>query len=99
MMNVNEGRRLLQEAGKFMMNAGLAWGNAGNISVRTGTDRFLITASGTFLGELEDEDLVECDFDRGKLDDAQKKPSKELPMHKAVYETRPDIHAVLHASP
>jgi L-fuculose-phosphate aldolase len=99
MPNVNDVRRELQETGRYMMRYGLAWGNAGNISARTGTDRCVITASGTFLGELAAEDLVECSFADGLLDPAAKKPSKELPMHRAVYEERPDIHAVLHASP
>jgi ribulose-5-phosphate 4-epimerase/fuculose-1-phosphate aldolase len=99
MIETNEAKRQLQAAGRYMMTYGLAWGNAGNISARTGVDRYMISASGTFLGELEDEDLVECSLEGGRIDPAHKKPSKELPMHKAVYETRPDIHAVLHASP
>jgi ribulose-5-phosphate 4-epimerase/fuculose-1-phosphate aldolase len=98
-LEANEARRQLQEAGRYMMQYGLAWGNAGNISARTGSDRYMITASGTFLGELEESDLVECSFMEGRLRSDEKKPSKELPMHRAVYEERPDVHAVLHASP
>jgi ribulose-5-phosphate 4-epimerase/fuculose-1-phosphate aldolase len=92
-------RKELRAAGQFMMEYGLAWGNAGNISARTGPERYMITASGTFLGELEDEDLVECTFSGERLEPDAKKPSKELPMHRAVYEERPEINAVLHASP
>lgn len=99
MLESTEARRQLQAAGRYMMEHELAWGNAGNISVRTGTDRYMITASGTFLGELEDDDLVECSFEGGRLYDADKKPSKELPMHRAIYETRPEIGAILHSSP
>ncbi|WP_309120465.1 class II aldolase/adducin family protein [Paenibacillus sp.] len=99
MPTVEEARRQLQDAGRYMMTNGLAWGNAGNISARTGEDRYLITASGTFLGELEDDDLVECSFAAGRLHESDKKPSKELPMHRAVYELRPEVNAVLHASP
>jgi ribulose-5-phosphate 4-epimerase/fuculose-1-phosphate aldolase len=99
MMEESEARRQLQAAGRYMMEHGLAWGNAGNISARTGSDRYMITASGTFLGELENEDLVECSFTGERLEPTHKKPSKELPMHRAVYETRPEINAVLHASP
>jgi len=98
MLERNEARRQLQEAGRYMMAHGLAWGNAGNISARTGEDRYLITASGTFLGELSDEDLVECTM-AGVPAAGGRKPSKELPMHSAVYEARPEIGAVLHASP
>ena len=96
-MDVNEARQGLKYAGQYMLANELAWGNAGNISVRLGPDRYLITASGTRLGELNDEDFVECSFD-GPLS-GEHKPSKETPMHRAVYEQRPEIGAVLHASP
>lgn len=81
-----------------MMDHHLAWGNAGNISARTSPGRFLITASGTYLGELGNSDFVECSFD-GDLLPKEQKPSKEIPMHQAIYEKRPDIQAILHASP
>ncbi|MGI2328233.1 class II aldolase/adducin family protein [Planococcus sp. YIM B11945] len=88
----------LQQTGKYMMNYELAWGTAGNISARTSEDRYMITASGTFLGELESDDLVECSIS-GASAAGGKKPSKETPMHRAIYESRPDIGAVLHSSP
>lgn len=81
-----------------MMDHDLAWGNAGNISGRTTSDTFLITASGTYMGNLAKDDFVECTFD-GMTDAKGKKPSKEIPMHAAIYEQRPEIQAVLHASP
>ncbi|CAH1192499.1 3-oxo-tetronate 4-phosphate decarboxylase [Paenibacillus allorhizoplanae] len=90
----------LQEAGRYMLNHGLAWGNAGNISARTHGDHYLITASGTDLGELDENDFVECSLSAGATSSvAGKKPSKEVPMHQAIYESRPDVGAVLHASP
>ncbi|MFC4811152.1 class II aldolase/adducin family protein [Paenibacillus sp. GCM10023250] len=92
----------LRAAGKYMMDNGLAWGNAGNISARLGDGSFLITATGTFLGELGQDDFAVCSLTSGGADaipGTGKKPSKEVPMHAAVYEERPDIGAVLHASP
>ncbi|MDR6553135.1 class II aldolase/adducin family protein [Paenibacillus qinlingensis] len=89
----------LQEAGRYMLNNGLAWGNAGNISARTRDGHYLITASGTDLGELGEDDFVECSISEGKATSPDKKPSKEVPMHQAIYESRPDVGAVLHASP
>lgn len=94
----NEINIQLQEVGRYMMKHDLAWGNAGNISAKTAEDRFLITASGTYLGELSSGDFVEYYFD-GRRKPQDKKPSKEIPMHLAVYEERPDIQAILHASP
>ncbi|MBW7459258.1 class II aldolase/adducin family protein, partial [Paenibacillus sepulcri] len=94
-----DGVKELQEVGRYLMNYELAWGNAGNISIRTAPDRYLISASGTYLGELADDDLVEVDLGGKPVDPMGKKPSKEMPMHEAVYQTRPEINAVLHASP
>jgi 3-dehydro-4-phosphotetronate decarboxylase len=96
-VNSNEVCAQLQAAGRYMLENDLAWGNAGNISARLGPDRYLITASGSRLGSLGDEDFVECSFD-GPVSD-NRKPSKETPMHRAIYEQRPEIEAVLHASP
>lgn len=92
-------RNELQQTGKYLMQYNLAWGNAGNISARLNDNRYLITASGTFLGELESEDLVECNLVGDFVPQSDKKPSKETPMHKAIYQSRTDIGAVLHSSP
>src|SRR5215216_647924 len=96
-MGSNEACRGLQSAGRYMLDNDLAWGNAGNISARLSPDRYLITASGTRLGELKEDDFVECSFDGSHSGD--RKPSKETPMHRAIYEQRPEMGAVLHASP
>jgi 3-dehydro-4-phosphotetronate decarboxylase len=88
----------LQHIGSYMMRNQLAWGNAGNISARSAENKCMITASGTYLGELADDDFVECTFG-GNPSGYSRKPSKELPMHQAVYEERPEINAILHASP
>ena len=92
-------RKQLQETGKYMMQYELAWGNSGNISARTEENSFLITASGTYLGDLDIEDFAECSLEPKEKIHIGKKPSKEVPMHQAIYETRPEIGAVLHASP
>ncbi|MCM3717781.1 class II aldolase/adducin family protein [Fictibacillus phosphorivorans] len=96
-VETNQVRGQLQQVGRYMMGNNLAWGTAGNISARTSEESLLITASGTYLGELAEHDFVECTFD--KSEGYKRKPSKELPMHRAIYEERPDISAVLHASP
>lgn len=99
MMNDNKAASIqLQNVGRYMMDNELAWGNAGNISAKTSADRFLISASGTYLGELSEQDFAECNVS-GETISADNKPSKEVPMHVAVYRERPEINAVLHASP
>ncbi|MBS4220896.1 class II aldolase/adducin family protein [Bacillus sp. FJAT-49711] len=94
---MEETRKQLQQIGSYMMKNHLAWGNAGNISARVSDNQCLITASGTYLGELRDEDFALCTLEGHILN--SRKPSKELPMHSAIYEERPDINAILHASP
>jgi 3-dehydro-4-phosphotetronate decarboxylase len=89
----------LQEAGRYLIAQGLTWGNAGNLSARVGPDAYLITASGTRLGELGDDDFVLVSFGGAVEGAPGKKPSKETPMHQAVYEERPEIGAVIHAAP
>ena len=95
---MSESIEKLKRAGATMLTSGLTWGNAGNLSVRLDEERFLVTASGTRLGDLQDEDFVECRVD-GTAAAPGRKPSKEVPMHRAVYRARADIHAVLHGAP
>lgn len=79
----------LRAAGQYMLANELAWGNAGNLSARTGADRYLITASGTRLGELAPADLVECTVGQASAVVDGRRPSKERPMHEAIYAARP----------
>lgn len=92
-------RAELQAAGRWLIEQGLTWGNAGNISARTAPDAFMITASGTRLGELAADDLVQVPVSAVTSAAPTRKPSKELPMHRAIYAARPDINVVLHAEP
>ncbi|SFO90041.1 class II aldolase/adducin family protein [Salibacterium halotolerans] len=87
----------LHEAGLFMKENDLVWGTAGNISARAGENQFYISASGTRVGHMEMDGFSLCSFEEGWV--SGKKPSKEFNMHRAVYEERPEIGAILHASP
>ena len=89
----------LQAAGKYLYANGLTWGNAGNLSVRLGEDLLLVTASGTNLGELVADDFVEVPIFPSGKEIYPRKPSKEMPMHRAIYAARPEVKAVVHASP
>jgi L-fuculose-phosphate aldolase len=97
-MSIHDARQQLIDAGRAMLEQGVTWGNAGNLSIRTAPDRYLITATGTQLGELTQDDFAECHVDDSLLETARK-PSKEMPMHRAVYQERPEINVILHASP
>ena len=84
------------ETGKWIMAKGLTWGTSGNISVRDG-DKVYVTASGTVLGDLHEDDISIVNIEGVLLDG--KKPSKETGMHLEVYRKCPDVNAFLHASP
>lgn len=92
-------RAALQATGRVLIEQKLTWGNAGNLTARLDDGMLLATASGTRLGELADDDLVACPLDAATPQDYTRKPTKELPMHRAVYQARPDIGAVIHAAP
>jgi len=90
-------RREIVDIGKKAYERGFVTATDGNISVRVMGDRFLITPSGSCLGELKPEHLVYVDIEEKVLSGG--KPTGELSMHLAAYRERPDINAVLHAHP
>jgi L-fuculose-phosphate aldolase len=98
-MELETARRELALAGRYLLENSLAWGNAGNLSARLGLEHGLITASGTRLGELADGDFAEFGWGSAAPPAQARQPSKEVPMHRAIYAARPEIGAVLHASP
>ena len=72
---------------------GYSVGSAGNISVRL-PDGFLITPTNSCLGRLAPERIAKMDTEFAHV--SGDKPSKEVFMHRAVYQARPDAGAVVH---
>lgn len=93
---MNTYKQEIIETGRWIMEKNLTWGTSGNISVREG-DHIYVTASGTVIGDLHEEDITVVDLE-GKVLEGRK-PSKETGMHLEVYRKRPEVAAVLHASP
>ncbi len=95
-------RLAIIETGRICYAGGLMLSNNGNISMRLGNDRVVITPSGMCKGRLEPEDLLVIDLD-GKLVKAdarrKRKVSSETPMHLEAYRQRANIRAVIHAHP
>ena len=72
---------------------GFSVGSAGNISVRT-EHGFLMTPTNSSLGRLNAESLAQLDSQFNHV--SGDRPSKEVVMHRACYEARPDANAVVH---
>ncbi|MFC1768960.1 class II aldolase/adducin family protein [Nanoarchaeota archaeon] len=72
-------------------------GSAGNLSFRSERG-FIITASGSVLGEISKEDFVEVVNVDGKNIEVNgiKEPSSESLLHSAIYEKRKDVNAIFH---
>lgn len=71
----------------------------GNVSVRIGERRLLVTPSGKRKGFLKPEDMVVCDMNGEPVRGEKNRPSSEIAMHVTVYEERPDVNSVVHAHP
>lgn len=69
-----------------MFARGLTAGSSGNISARLGDGRLLVTPTGASFGELDPSRLSLFDAE-GRFVSGDK-PTKEMPLHSAFYETR-----------
>ncbi len=76
---------------------GLTTTTGGNISIMDGNGDMWVTPSGVDKGSLAPKDII-CVKKDGSIIGPHK-PSSEYPFHKAIYEIRPDIKAVVHAHP
>jgi ribulose-5-phosphate 4-epimerase/fuculose-1-phosphate aldolase len=89
----NEPRDLIVEFGKSIFDRGLTAGSSGNISVRL-DDGWLLTPTNASLGRLDPGRISKLDWD-GRLVSGDQ-PSKEAPLHLAIYQERPSAGAVVH---
>ena len=89
-------RKQIIEVGKLLYAKDLTFATSGNISVKT-DDGIYITASGTALGFLKQNEIVLLDFDGNVL--AGGRPSSEKMLHVEIYKQRPEIKAIIHTHP
>lgn len=78
---------------------GLLAGRDGNLSVRIGTERVLVTPSGSIKALVTAADMVEVDLAGRPRRRGSRKPTSELDLHLRILRHRPDVHAVVHAHP
>ncbi len=80
--------------GRSLFERGLTPGASGNISVRLDDGGWLCTPTDASLGWLDPARIARLDRNRVLL--SGDKPTKEIPLHDALYDTRPDAGAVVH---
>ena len=86
--------------GEICYSRHLLMSNDGNISVRLGGERVLITPAKLCKGRMDPGDLLVVDLTGKVIDSANDRvPSSETPMHLEVYKQRPDLRAVIHCHP
>lgn len=78
-------------------SSGMTTTSGGNISIRDKNGDIWITPSGVDKGSLTVNDIMQVKKDGTVI--GLHKPSSELPFHKAIYEARPEITAIIHAHP
>ena len=79
---------------KSMFDRGLTHGSTGNISARTPDGGLLVSPTGSSFGRLDPARLSR--FDAKGQHISGDKPTKEMPLHSAFYDTRSQCGAVVH---
>ena len=97
-MNESQLRADIVEVGRRMYARGYTASNDGNISVRLGSDRLLMTPKSVCKGFMTPDMMCITDLEGRKLQ-GDRDPSSEILMHLEVYRQRPDVRAVVHAHP
>lgn len=92
-MTEAETRTLLVSLAGSLFARGFSVGSAGNISVRL-ADGYLMTPTNSSLGRLDPTRLSKLGPDFAHL--SGDKPSKEVFLHRAFYQARPEAGAVVH---
>lgn len=79
---------------KSLYDRGLTHGSTGNISARTSDGGLLVSPTGTSFGRLDPARLSRFDPE-GRLVGGDK-PTKEMPLHQAFYDSRSQSGAIVH---
>lgn len=80
--------------GRSLFERGLTPGSSGNISLRLEDGGWLVTPTNASLGFLDPARISRLDAE-GRLVSGDK-PTKEIPLHTALYDTRGSARAIVH---
>ncbi len=81
--------------GKKLADLRLVTATAGNLSARLNEDTILITATGTCLEDLKEDDIIKVNINK---DEARERLSTEFPLHRLIYQSFP-AQTVIHVHP
>ncbi|MDG0867615.1 class II aldolase/adducin family protein [Candidatus Lucifugimonas marina] len=100
-MNWQDQRQELVDTMRKLDQLGMVSGSSGNASVRlpaSGTQKklFLVTPAGVSYDTLTAEQIVLVDDDMNPVGNTAESPTSEALLHKAVYDQRRDVEAIIH---
>ncbi|MEM1028457.1 MAG: class II aldolase/adducin family protein, partial [Planctomycetota bacterium] len=90
-------RDALMQTMQRIYNYRMTTTSGGNLSVRDANGDIWITPARVDKGNLRREDMIRVDGDG--VAHGPHPPSSEYPFHKAIYDARPDLGAIVHAHP
>jgi L-fuculose-phosphate aldolase len=98
MSTESQQREEIVHYGRMLHECGFVAAMDGNLSVRLGKDRILVTPTGVSKGAMRPADMVIVDSDGQKVA-GRRNVTSEIGMHLLIYRMRPDIQAIVHAHP
>lgn len=97
MSDITNSPRQIVDVMNLIYRNNLTTVSGGNLSVLDDNGDIWITPSGVDKGKLQVDDIVRISAD-GTVS-GRRIPSIELPFHLQIYQSRPDIRAIIHAHP
>lgn len=91
-------RLAIVDYGRMLHGNGFVAATDGNLSIRLGENRLLVTPTCISKGRMRSSDMVIVDMD-GKRVSGKRRVSSEIGMHLLIYRLRPDVHGIVHAHP
>lgn len=91
----DQARADLVAAGRLLLSRGLLSQTSGNLSVKLANGDIYITPTSIEYDRISPDDIVVIGPD-GAIRQGSRVPSSESPLHCLVYESRPEITAIVH---
>ncbi len=91
-------RQELVRAARYLSDRDLTWGSSGNLSARIDDGHILLSGTGTWMRYMESHEFAVVRLGDGSAVDAIR-PSKEFPMHAAIYRNASEARFAIHSAP